>query len=277
MRTCKLFFRKIFVALGLISSFITVSWMIFPIQLNLMVNGYEWYFLIGVLFLIISYGIISIFPKNKIKLKLGENLTVDITYGDIFEKDGIIVIPVNDYFDTLVNDKVVSKDTIHGIFIKRLFPDNDKQLKRKITASLRNITPAETNKARKQGNKSRYPLGTVANIPHNGKNYYLVALTRFNNNHRAELKKSEYQRVLCDLFDYIEQNSQGERVNVPLIGAGRAGLDVPKQKLLEFMLLSLTLNDKLTLIHGLEFVLHECVKQEINLNIIENYYEILEA
>lgn len=277
MKVFKLFVRNTLLAIGITSSFVTVLWALFSIQLNTLVKDCEWYFLGGIVFVNVVYGIVSVLPKSKVKLKLGENLKVDVSFGDLFEKNGIIVIPVNDYFDTLVDGKVVSSNTIHGIFVKRFFEGNEKQLKRNISASLKNITPVEINKDRKQGNQSRYPLGTVANVPLNGKNYYLVALTRFNGNHRAEVKKSEYQRVLCDLFDYIEQNSQGNRVNVPLIGGGHSGLDLPKQKLLEFMLLAITLNDKLTLIKGLEVILHQSVKSDISLNIIQNYYETLES
>lgn len=273
----KLFLRNTLIALGITSSVVTVLWAIFSVQLNELVKGCEWYFLGFIVLTNIIYGVVSVLPKTKVKLKLGENLKVDVSFGDIFEKDGIVVIPVNDYFDTLVDEKVVSSNTIHGIFVKRFFGGNEKQLKRLISSSLKNIVPIEINKARKQGNQSRYPLGTVACVPYNGKSYYLVALTRFNGNHRAEVTKSEYQRVLCDLFDYVEQNSQGNRVNVPLIGGGHSGLDLPKQKLLEFLLLSISLNDKLSLINGLEVVLHQGIKNEISLNIVQSYYEKLES
>ena len=277
MKALKLFLRNTLIALGITSSVVTVLWAIFSAQLNDFVKGCEWYFLGLIILINIIYGVVTILPKTKVKLKLGENLKVDVAFGDLFEKDGIVVIPVNDYFDTLVDEKIVSSNTIHGIFVKRFFGGNEKQLKRLISASLKNITPIETNKGRKQGNQLRYPLGTVASVPHNGKKYYLVALTRFNENHRAEVTKSEYQRVLCDLYDYIEQNSQGSRVNIPLIGGGHSGLDLPKQKLLEFLLLSITFNDKLSLINGLEVVLHQGVKTEISLNIVQSYYETLES
>ena len=276
MNRFKLFFRNTFLALGIVSSIVTVLWAIFPSQLGGLVKGYEWWFLGTIILGNLIYGVISILPKTKVKLKLAENLKVDVQFGDIFEKNGIIVIPVNDYFDTLVDEKVISSNTLHGIFVKRFFQGNEQQLKRSISSSLKHIAPVEVNKTRKHGNQSRYPLGTVANVTCNNKVYYLVALTKFNDNHRAEVTKSEYQRVLCDLFDYVEQHSQGNRVHVPLIGGGHSGLDLPKQKLLEFMLLSIALNDKLTLIKGMEVVLHQSVKSEVNLNVIQSYYETLE-
>ncbi len=168
MKVLKLFLHNTLLALGITSSIVTISWAFLPTQLNEFVKGYEWCLLGLIAIVNISYGVVSVLPKTKVKLKLGENLKVDVEYGDLFEKNGIIVIPINDYFDTLVDEKVVSSNTIHGIFVKRFFTGNEKQLKRMLVASLKNITPIEINKSRRQGNQSRYPLGTVAENQGNG-------------------------------------------------------------------------------------------------------------
>ena len=122
---------------------------------------------------------------------------------------------------------------------------------------------------RSSGNKKRYPLGAVCEVKAENKTFYLVALTRFNENHRAEIENSEYQRVLCDLFSFIEQNSQGRVVNVPLIGAGHSGVNLSKQKLLEFLLFSIALKNGLTLINGVNIMLHDSIKDDINLTSTE--------
>ncbi|MEK0336570.1 MAG: DUF6430 domain-containing protein, partial [Nitrosopumilus sp.] len=143
--------------------------------------------------------------------------------------------------------------------------------------SLSSTTPVEKSDGRKQGNKNKYTLGTVATVSKGDKIFYLVALTRFSENHRAEVRKSEYQRVLCDLFDYIEQHSQGAKVSLPLIGGGHSGIDLSKQKLLEFLLFSIALNDKLTLINGIDIVLHKSIEKDIDLNKIHYHYNIMEV
>ena len=70
---------------------------------------------------------------------------------------------------------------------------------------------------------------------------------------------------MCDLFSFIEQNSQGRVINIPLIGAGHSGVNLSKQKLLEFLLFSIALNDGLTLINGVNIFLHDSVKDDIDL------------
>jgi len=102
-----------------------------------------------------------------------------------------------------------------------------------------------------------------------------VALTKFNSNHRAEVSNSEYQRVLSDLFSFIEQNSQGKRVSIPLIGAGHSGVNLNKQKLLEFLLFSIALKDDLTLINGVDIVLHNSIKDDIDLTITQILFKTI--
>ena len=102
-----------------------------------------------------------------------------------------------------------------------------------------------------------------------------ILKTKFNENHRAEIVKSEYQRVIMDLLDFIEQHSQGFNVNIPLIGSGHSGVELTNQKLLEFLLFSITLNDNLTLVNGLDIVLYKDLKDKIDLNKIDYYYNII--
>jgi hypothetical protein len=220
------------------------------------------------------YAFYSIRKKKKISLKISENKDINVYYGDLFQSNKIIVIPVNDYFDTIVDDKIVSSNTLHGKFIQKYFSNNEKQLKLLIDKSLSKIYPIEINKTRTKGNKKRYELGTVAIVEVNEKLFYLVAFTKFNQNNRATITKSQYLKVITILFEFIEQNSQGFKVNLPLIGAGHSGVELSKQKLLDFLLFSIILSDKLTLINGLDIILHENIKDEIDLNKIEYYYNM---
>jgi NADH dehydrogenase FAD-containing subunit len=102
-----------------------------------------------------------------------------------------------------------------------------------------------------------------------------VALSRFNENNRAEVTNTEYLQVLIKLFSYIEQYSQGRTVNIPLIGGGHGGVNLPAQKLLEFLLLSMLLQERLTLVNGVNIVLHESVKERIDLVSINELVKVI--
>lgn len=264
-------------AFGIESGFVTVLWAIFPNQLSSAVSKCPWVFLLVIGVVSISFGLFTVRKKKKIYLSLSDKVKASISYGDLFTKDGITVIPVNEYFDTLVDDKVIAINTIHGKFVRQFFGGDENNLKSQITKSLNGIPFIDTNTKRTSGNKKKYPLGTVARVVKDNKVFYLVALTKFNENHRAEVLNSEYQRVMCDLFTYVNQHSQGKKVNVPLIGAGHSGVNLSKQKLLEFLLFSISMNDNLTLINGVEIVLHTSVENEINLSMTEILFNSIEG
>ena len=269
MRKLKNVIKSLLIAIGVLSSFVTILWAFFSTSLSVLVSKDPWWFLLALFIAAFGYALFSNRTKNRIHLKLSEKVKATVCFGDIFKEKEIIVIPVNDYFDTIVDDKIVSSKTIHGIFIHDYFGGNEADLKKQINKGLSRYEPLEVNSERPAGNKKRYPLGTVCEVVKDNKVFYLVALTRFNENHRAEVENSEYQRVLCDLFSFIEQNSQGRKINIPLIGAGHSGVNLSKQKLLEFLLFSIALKDGLTLINGVNILLHDSIKSEIDLSSTE--------
>lgn len=277
MRKLSNFVRSLLIAIGSLSGFVTILWAFFSSSLAPLANKCPWSLLFGLLTLAVIYALYANRSKDKIELKLSDKVKAKIFFGDLFESKEIIVIPVNEYFDTIVDEKIISSNTIHGKFIKNYFGGNESELKKQIRKELEKHAPLESNSDRKKGNKNKYPLGTVCEVKNGSKVFYLLALTRFNTNHRAEVKNSEYLRVLCDLFSYIEQNSQGRNVSIPLIGAGHSGVNLSKQKLLEFLLFSIALKDDLTLINGVNIVLHKSIKKEIDLSATEILFKAIGA
>lgn len=53
--------------------------------------------------------LISDTEEEKIILQLDSKFIVTVTEGDLFKFEGVIVIPVNEYFDTIVNDIIIAK------------------------------------------------------------------------------------------------------------------------------------------------------------------------
>lgn len=262
-------------AIGSLGSFVTILCAFFPSDMSVLANEYPWSLLLGLFTPALIYALYANRSKGKIELSLSDKVKAKIFFGNLFEAKEIIVIPVNEYFDTTVDDRIISSKTIHGKFIKTFFGGNEAQLKKQIKKGLSQYDPLETNSERKSGNKNKYPLGTVCEVKNGSKVFYLIALTRFNSNHRAEVNNSEYQRVLCDLFSFIEQNSQGRNISVPLLGAGHSGVNLSKQKLLEFLLFSIALKDNLTLINGVNVVLHESIKKDIDLSSTEILFKTI--
>ena len=223
-------------------------------------------FLVILLVLNVLIALLLSKEKSSISIKVNNTTKLSVHFGDIGNSENIVV-PVNDYFDTLVNDEVVSKDSIHGKLIKNEFGGNEKLLASLIDKALEG-KPSETIDERKIERNKRYELGTVAKISHDGKDFYLVALTKFDDDNKASIDSSEYQIVISKLLNFIGTHSQGKKVSFPLLGgSARSGITtLTKQQKLELLILSMTLSDKLNVDEGLELVLSEGDKKELSLN-----------
>lgn len=46
-------------------------------------------------------------------------MDVDVVVGDLFAMDGVKVIPFDEYFDIQVDDKVISRNSLNGIFVEK--------------------------------------------------------------------------------------------------------------------------------------------------------------
>lgn len=218
-------------------------------------------------------AIILTWPRSKINLKVTNKIDLNIYYDDLFNQNGIIIIPVNEYFDTLVDERVISSSTLHGQFIKKVFGGNTQELELQISKELEKHKVKERIE-RPRGNCKKYDLGTTISVSKDGKDYFLVAFTRFNDSNKAESFNIDYQVTLKSLLDFIHINSQGKNINIPLIGAGQSGVNLTKQKLLEYLLFSIQIHDCLTISGRINVVLNKELKKDIDLNKIKDLYSI---
>lgn len=119
-------------------------------------NNWNIGILIGFIILfIIIYGIIFCYYKfwcNHIDLKIGK-VDLNIKVGDLFKEEGMKVIPVNEYFDTQVDDNIISQTSLHGMYVKEYLKYNDlESLNSKIEECLKNYK-YEENLKRLNGKK----------------------------------------------------------------------------------------------------------------------------
>lgn len=230
--------------------------------------------LLGIIFLILTIVVFLILlyranHTDKIRLSINR-LEVNILYGDLFNSVGLKLIPFNEYFDTLVDNVVIAESTLNGMFIKRYY-SNLANFDNQITSALTNIT-SENNSSRIMGKTHKYKLGTTIEVA-NG--YLLTAFTHFDDANRATLTKGEYLLCLDNLWNEIDRVYAQRNINIPLLGAGisRIGNELKPQDYLEQILNSLKFsNIDLAYNTKLNIVLHESVKEEINLFEIKYKY-----
>ncbi len=221
--------------------------------------------LVGIILIsfIISLILVVVVLKNRKLWANGKNKVLAF-YGDLFKitnklKKKIVVIPVNDTFETIIDDDLsqckplVSLKTIHGQWIKYMNDNgiDSETLNELITNNLKNIKPNKVynNKEKTRGNKESYALGTIAAI--NGNNnttFYLLAISNFDENNRATSSRRNIRNCVDELIDFYDTNGQGYPIYIPLFGTGRSRADLNHQQAFRIIKNAVLTNEKL--IHG---------------------------
>ncbi|EMI8339054.1 TPA: hypothetical protein SMR96_000985 [Proteus mirabilis] len=161
------FIRKLLYVIGLLSSTLTI--------IGFSNKNYTNYISDNYLYILVFIIIASLYlsrERNSININISPKVKLTIKYNDIFSEKGIVIIPVNDYFDTLVDDEIISRNTLHGKFINKFYSDDINQLNNQIKKELRNHH-GEKIPSRKHGNKVRYPLGTTIKIRRDDQVFFL--------------------------------------------------------------------------------------------------------
>lgn len=233
----------------------------------------------GIATLVISiiWGLWILRKTESATLKLNKATDIHIKYDDLFKTDGIKVIPVNEYFDTHVGDRIISPDSLHGQFIRRYFNGREDELSDKIKEQLKRHNPYDRKRGRNlklQLPENKYELGTSIRISDGDNSFILVVLTRFNEYEHVEVREEEYIPIVQKMFYYIEQLNDNMPVCVPLVGSGQSGFNMSHMQLLNSMLLAAHNSSRLALNKGLHIILHRATQWEnINLNVIKHIYK----
>lgn len=224
------------------------------------------------LFLLLAYLIMLL------RANLIDSLTLDIRgkkvniqYGDIFKSKGLKLIPFNEYYDTVVDDKIIAKKSLNGIFIEKHclnVSSLDSQISNALISKNGNL-----NQTRSKGKNTFYPIGTTIEVDNE---FILAAFTHFDKNDNAYLNKGEYLFFLDNLWEEINIIYAARNINIPLIGSGitRLGGNLTMQDHLEQILNSIKFSDiKMAQGSHINIVLHRNVKNEINLYRIKSNYK----
>lgn len=155
---------------------------------------------------------VSLINKRKYEIKINNN-KITIKTGDIFKQNGIIVIPFNEYFDTKVDDIIISSQTLNGKFIlnyiKQDIEEFNRNLKKETSSPLKGRMNISCNKI-------QYPLGCIKKW----ENFALLALSHFDEYNRANISVHEYEKCVANMWDELNRIYAGYPISIPLIGGG---------------------------------------------------------
>ena len=145
----------------------------------------------------------------------GSDVTVKV--GDIFEQPGLKVIAFNEYFDTQVDNRIISDQSLNGIFINKHLGVPASELDRLIeTHSFESGDLLEKNENRPQGKKQKYRMGTI--FVHD--DYLLAAFAKFDDSNRAVLTMPEYLEFLINFWDKVNNVYAQKNVTTTIFGSG---------------------------------------------------------
>lgn len=250
----------------LLSSSLSI-WVRVGISISILAGG--WLICFVVLGLILSnkkrFDVITANNGHKLYLQ----------YGDLFnEKEVInpserrnIVIPVNRCFDTIVDNHLISERTLHGMAFKKLYSKNlytEESLNSVIQQLLmhkkfENVTDNE----KPVGNKKRYPVGTVIDLPCGDKEHYLLwALSTFDSDLKARTTMQDYFLAVQKLIEACNTESEGFPIVLPIVGTGLSRTKKDENDVIKYLLNSFRLN-KNEINCDIHLVIHEDIKSEV--------------
>ena len=210
--------------------------------------------------------------QKEVSIKIG-NTSIDIKAGDIFAEEGLKAIAFNEFFDTQVDDVIISKASLNGQVIKNYLKDikaldnaisEDKFLQKNII---------KKNVKRDVGKTTKYKLGSSVLIKDE---FVLTAFSRFNDNNQAEITIQEYVNFLLSFWNEMNRLYAQRPVTVPIFGAGitrfKNGFeDIDINELLRIMIWTFKIS-KIKFVYPakLTILIHESKINQVNL------YEIKE-
>lgn len=204
--------------------------------------------LLGILMLC---GIISIiwgmFFANKTTIYSKDDVEIEVMYGDLMKiafpkkkkKDKIVVIAVNRCFDMIVSQDLIYEGSVHGQFLKRYIHNDSERtiFETAIKKSLADFDyePVQLERSNKRyGNLDRYPPGSISRINgENGVTFFLLALTEFDKDCKAQCNKHQYVECMLKLFEYYDSHGQGMELYLYPMGTGMARTGISKKEALE--------------------------------------------
>jgi hypothetical protein len=162
---------------------------------------------------------------------------IDIRFGDLFKEPTNWLIGVNEFFDSEIGH-VVSKESLHGQFIIKVYNGDLAQFRTDTDAAL---TGARSTQTKRQFEPSlKYEIGTTAVLRNGAQRVFLVAMAH------TDLMTAKASSTVPLLWDALKGALQsvhdygnGATLSVPLIGNGRSSVNIEPQHLLRLLVLAL--------------------------------------
>lgn len=184
-------------------------------------------------------------PARRVEFRIpGSDSRLEIRFGDIFESEGVVVIPVNEYFDGKLGD-LVSEVSLHGQFIKDVLGGVSGSFFELTKGDLAGVASVETTTSKRSGQRVKYPIGTVVRADVNQRRYLLAALSHTDAGTLvAYATVQDLWTCLAGVWKGVREYSNGKQVSIPLLGSGLSRVGLPPGNLIEVIVTSFLCHTK---------------------------------
>lgn len=209
--------------------------------------------------------------RNSISLNIN-NSHVEIKFGDLFSEEADWkAVAFNEYFDTVVDDRVIAHNTLNGMYIDKFYPDKSGALNEIISSDAHLATKVlGEDQQRSNGKTTKYQLGSVCVVGE----YLLTAMTHFDHENKAYIDMHEYISFLLSFWDEVDRVYAGKTVAIPLFGSGITRFKkydmISDQELLELLIWTFKVSRiKFTYPSKVKIVIYSKKKDKINLQALK--------
>jgi hypothetical protein len=203
---------------------------------------------------------------KEIAIKI-DGTTVTVKSGDIFREEGLKAIAFNEYFDTVVDNELISDRSLNGIYLQTKLSGTIQDLDAEIERyCFEDGEILQSEVPRKAGKSVRFKLGTIFVKD----DFLLTAMSRFDSSNRAYLTMPEYLEFLINFWDRVNKVYAQRSVVAPIFGSGitriRGHRNISDEDLLKIMLWTFRISEmRFKYPAKLTIVVHEGKIDQINL------------
>ncbi len=192
--------------------------------------------LLGVVWFAIDGFFVSGFFKKEIFIDSNAfDTKVIIKFGDLFREDGWKAIPVNDFFDSIVDEKHIASKSLHGYTLQTYWNGDIENWDNQISQELSSTKKKKKN--RNTGKKDRYPIGTTAAARQDANNFLFVVLAKTNlKNLEAKASPEDVIIAIKGLLQKAREVCASEPLNIPLMGSGLSRIGIKNNILVDLIL-----------------------------------------
>lgn len=202
-------------------------------------DRYSYYGLIILVLLALAYVLSTRRPLSRVTYKIPQkDFAVEVLIGDLFKIPGEVVISTSSTFDTDMASGLIAVSSLQGQLATNYFNGQTTEIDRQIELSL--VKESFIDNEKRPGKKKEYPIGTVARVSSQSKNFYLIAMSHMDESRNACSDLKMVDEALEKLWVNLASKAEVGDIVMPLMGTGRGRVAYPRKKMIERIAQSFT-------------------------------------